>query len=98
MYDYDVYYNSRIMENKDFVLLPDKVIRMLVLEYGGGPHYGRKVQNKGCFESPISNFVDLFPIRFELFSCSKGKRNKLYCPGKSKFIICVCRCSGNKYF
>ena len=69
------------MENKDYVLLPDQDLRMLVLEYGGGPLYGRKVQKKGS-EFSISYFVDLFPIRFELFSCSKGKETNFNKPEK----------------
>ena len=57
-------------ENKDYVLLPDDVFKMLIKEYTGGPHFGRKVLNKGKIWAP-NYFVDLYPIRFEVCLCTK---------------------------
>ena len=59
-----------MMENKDYVLLPDDVFKMLAKEYTGGPHFGRKVLNKGTDWVP-NNFVDLYPIRFEVYLCKQ---------------------------
>ena len=65
-----------MVENKDYILLPEETFKMLVKEYTGGPNFCRKVLNKGTLYAP-NNFVDLYPIRFEVYLCTKPPRGSV---------------------
>jgi len=53
-----------IVENVDFVLMPEKVAATLFEIFGGGPRLDRNVFNHGTIYAP-SYKIDFYPIRFQ---------------------------------
>ena len=53
-----------IVENVDFVLMPEKVAATLFEIFGGGPRLDRSVTNHGSVYAPLFK-IDLYPIRFQ---------------------------------
>jgi hypothetical protein len=63
-----------LLENRNYVLLPDDTFKHLAATYGlHGPNLARAVRNKGTGTRPVL-YVDVYPVRFEMFVCKATER------------------------
>ena len=74
-----------MVENRDFVLVPSDVFDLLVKAYElKGMNLGRKVQTRGGTNTSLGTsaanrstlYVDMYPVRFELFVCKAEEKGK----------------------
>jgi hypothetical protein len=59
-----------LVENVDFILLPESVHKFIIELYGGGPALGRRVQAKASGQC----YIDLYPVRIQVYTCEKHKQ------------------------
>lgn len=59
-----------VVENKDYILLPEMTALILTKRYGGGPFFTREALNNGTALNPLIQIV-MYPIRFEIYHITK---------------------------